>query len=226
MQGRPEATPMPSLDLCIVVTDRPAPTPGALAVAKAAVAGGASLIQLRVKERSTRDFVGIALQLKELLADKRVPLIINDRMDVALAVGAAGVHLGQDDLSVREARRVWPSGIIGASVSDRTEAVAAQTEGASYLGAGPVYPTKSKDDAGKALGIKTLGTITTKVDIPVVAIGGIGVENVAAVMAGGTAGIAVISAVADAADMEEATRQLKRSVLAAKAELGSRVSAS
>ncbi len=185
-------------------------------VARAALAGGATLLQLRDKQASARSLVETARRLVALARPEGIPVVVNDRVDVALAAGADGVHVGEEDLAVADARRILgPHGVVGASAGTVEEAVRAQREGADYVGVGPVFPTGTKPDAGAAIGLEGLSRIAGAVRIPVVGIGGITPDNAAEVVRAGAAGVAVISAVADAEDMVEATRRLRQAVDAA-----------
>lgn len=167
------------------------------------------MIQLRLKEESPRSLVEIARTILAMLPD--VPLIVNDRADVALAAGAAGVHVGIDDLAPALLRRVVPPGfIIGASVGADDEV--ARAAGADYVGIGPVYATGSKPDAGVAIGAARFAELAQRCALPAVAIGGITAERVPEVMAVGAAGVAVISALFGASDPTQAARAI-RSVL-------------
>lgn len=174
-----------------------------------ALKGGVTLLQLREKTASSRDFYQLAVRMKELAAAYRVPLIINDRLDIALAADADGLHVGQDDLPLDVVRRVLgPEKILGYSVATVTEAIYGEQKGADYLGAGPVYSTGSKADAGSPIGIDSLKLIKQSISIPVVGIGGIGNTNVMAVKETGVDGISVISAVMGSQDIEESARML------------------
>lgn len=178
---------------------------GLLARSQAAVRGGATMVQVRLKAVEPRGLVEVTRVLVQGLT---VPVIVNDRVDVALAAGAAGVHLGADDLAPAVARRIVPAGfIIGASVGDETEV--ADARAADYVGIGPVYPTDSKGDAGPAIGIARFHRLMTLCERPAVAIGGIAPDSVRAVIEGGAAGIAVIRAVIGAPDPEGAARALR-----------------
>jgi len=181
-------------------------------VARAAVAGGAKTIQLRDKEMGVRELVATAQELRELCARAGVTFIVNDRLDVALAAQADGVHLGPDDLPVAAARRALRGRerrfVVGASASTVEEAEQTVADGADYLGVGAMFATDTKPDAGAAVGPERLTEIRRVVSVPLVGIGGITVENVAEVMQAGADGAAVISAVTRADDMEEAARQL------------------
>lgn len=198
----------------IVVTD-----PGCgegreiVGVVRAALRGGVPAIQLRGKDQPAREQVALA---RALLAETRAAgalLFVNDRLDVALASGADGVHLGQDDLPVEAARRIVPAGfLVGISAETPELARAAERGGADYVGTGPVFATGSKADAGEAVGCGRIAEVAAAVRIPVVGIGGIDGTNAAAVVASGAAGVAVISAVMRAADPEQATRDLLRAV--------------
>lgn len=174
--------------------------------ATAAVAGGATMIQLRLKDESARVLVEIARALSEALPG--VPVLVNDRADVALAAGARGVHVGVDDISPAALRRVVPPGfIIGASVGDDDEI--GRAAGADYVGIGPVFTTGSKADAGFAIGASRFGELARRCGRPAVAIGGIDAESVAAVVAAGAQGVAVISAIFAAPDPTQAARVLR-----------------
>ncbi len=174
-----------------------------------AVAGGASLIQLRGKKWTSREFLDRGIQAVRLLRPQKIPLIINDRLDIALACDADGVHLGQDDIPLPYARKVLGKNkIIGISVAAPNEARAAEMAGADYLGAGPVFATLSKKDIGPVLGLEGLREIRQAAKIPILAIGGISATNAAEVIRAGADGVAVISAIAGAADPKKAANEL------------------
>lgn len=177
-----------------------------------AIEGGVTMVQLREKTASSRDFYHLALALKEVTTSYHIPLIINDRMDIALAVDADGLHLGQDDLPIKAARRfLGPDKVLGISVGNVQEAVLAQEEGADYLGAGAMFATGTKPDA-ELVSLEELKKIKESVIIPVVAIGGIKKENAAQVMLSGIDGICVVSAILAAGDFRMAARELKETV--------------
>jgi thiamine-phosphate pyrophosphorylase len=180
-----------------------------LDVAQAAIEGGATVIQYRGKDRSSFQAYEEAEKIRALCRERGIPFMVNDRVDIALAVKADGVHLGQEDLPIEKAREIFPAGFIGASVRTVEEAVEAEEKGANYLGVGPIFPTISKEDAGEAIGVEELRRICQATSLPVVAIGGINIENLRDVIMAGATGIAVISAVALADDMIEATRSLR-----------------
>lgn len=178
-------------------------------MAEEALLGGASMIQLRVKNASARHYIELAMRVKAVTGRCNVPLIINDRADVAFAVGASGVHLGQSDLPIEYARLILGrDAIIGVSVQTVEQAKEAERQGADYLGAGPVFPTISKEDAERPIGLEGLRAICAEVGIPVIAIGGIYAHNAKEVMSAGASGIAAISAIFGADDIEAATKEL------------------
>lgn len=176
-----------------------------------AVRGGATVVQLRAKNLSSRDFLELGLRTADLLARMGIPLLVNDRVDITLACGAAGVHLGQEDVTVPQARKLLgPDRIIGVSVNTTQEALHAEREGADYVGAGPAYVTATKETALSVLGPEGIDQIKRAVRIPVVAIGGIGAANAAALAVAGADGIAVISAVLGAPDARRAAEDLRK----------------
>ncbi|MCX5821657.1 MAG: thiamine phosphate synthase [Deltaproteobacteria bacterium] len=173
-----------------------------------AIRGGATLVQLREKEISSKDYLELAQRVKEVTDRHDIPLIINDRIDIALAVDADGVHLGPEDLTVPLARKLLGVGkIIGASAASVDEALLFQAQGADYLGVGAVFPTATKRGTEK-VGLEDLRGIKSAVHIPVVAIGGINAENAKPVMETGVDGVAVVSAIMAQTDIREAARQL------------------
>ena len=178
-------------------------------ITRLAIAGGADTIQYRQKSGSTREMIEIARNMKRLCSEAGVVFIVNDRLDVAIAAEADGVHLGQDDFPIPMARELLGEGrIIGGSAATLDEARKCLSEGADYVGFGPVYPTSSKDDAGPVSGIDILKQVVEIIPLPIIAIGGVGAENIPDVMRAGARGIAVISAVCCQDDPEEATRAL------------------
>ena len=178
-------------------------------ITRLAIAGGADTIQYRQKSGSTREMIEIAQDLKQLCSEAGVTFIVNDRLDVAIAAEANGVHLGQDDFPIPMARQLLGEGrIIGGSAATLDEARKCLSEGADYVGFGPVYPTSSKDDAGPVSGIDILKQVVEIIPLPIIAIGGVGPENIPDVMRAGARGIAVISAVCCQDDPEGATKSL------------------
>ena len=177
------------------------------ALAQMAVAGGADAIQFRQKEGSTRALIETAIAVKNACGD--VPLIVNDRVDVAIAVEADGVHLGQDDFPIKKARDLLgKDAVIGGTAKTLVQARQCVADGADYIGFGPIYATGSKADAGMVRGLEDLREMVSGVNIPIIAIGGIAIENAGEVMRAGAHGIAVISAVCCQFDPTEATQRL------------------
>jgi thiamine-phosphate pyrophosphorylase len=203
-----------------LITDRRAAGGRSLLdVVRAAIRGGASVVQLREKAATTREMVELGQALHEITRPAGVPLIINDRLDIALTIGAEGVHLGHDDMPVALARRILgQEGIVGASPESLEEGRQMEQAGADYLGVGDVYGTPSKPDAGTPIGIAGLAEVIRAVSIPVVAIGGITPDNARAVIEAGAAGVAVISAVMSAPDPEAEARRLQAVVRAGRKE--------
>ena len=179
-------------------------------LAEEALKGGATVIQLRDKEKSGRELYKIGVKLREITKKYGGLFIVNDRLDIALAVGADGVHLGMNDLPISVARRIAGNNfIIGASVSSPEEAILAEKEGADYISAQSVFETSSKEDV-MVIGLEGLKAIVKVSSLPVIAIGGINRDNVRDVMKTGVKGIAVISAVVSKEDVRSATEELKK----------------
>jgi thiamine-phosphate pyrophosphorylase len=182
-----------------------------LALAELAIAGGADTIQLREKRAETREMIRVADQIQALCKRAGVTFIVNDRVDVAIASHADGVHLGQNDFPIPLARSLLgEKAIIGGSAGNMEEARRCVLEGADYIGFGPVYFTTSKEDAGPAGGLDLLKQVVKEIPLPIVAIGGITRENTPLVIQTGVHGIAVISAVCCQTDPTEATQCLRR----------------
>lgn len=180
---------------------------------RAALRGGATAVQLRDKSGDIREMLELGRALLELTRAAGVPLIVNDRADVALALGADGAHVGQDDLPALDVRRlIGPERILGVSAGTVDEARQAQADGADYVGAGDVFGTPSKPDAGPPIGLSALAEIARAVAIPVVGIGGITEANAASVTEAGAAGVAVISAITRSSNPEDAARRLRETL--------------
>lgn len=193
-----------------LVTDRGIASERSLEdVVLAAVRGGVTAVQLREKECSTREYIELGRRLKMLLAPFGVQLIVNDRVDVAMAVGAAGVHIGQSDMSYADARALLgPDAVIGLSVENMEHAAEAELLDVDYLGVSPVFATPTKTDTAPAWGLDGLRHLRAASRHVLVAIGGIDAANAADVLAAGADGIAVVSAICGAADPERAAREL------------------
>lgn len=180
---------------------------------------GVTAVQLRAKECSTATLVQMARTLAANCRRRGALFIVNDRLDVALACGADGVHLGPDDLPLAAARAIaGPHFVIGASAGTVEEAVAAEAQGADYLGVGSVFHTLSKEDAGSPIGVEGLRQVVQATPLPVVAIGGITAENAAFTLVAGAVGVAVIRAVWDAPEIERAVSGLRKTLEAIRAE--------
>lgn len=195
-----------------LVTDAPERyEAGLLAGVEAALAGGVGVVQYRATSGSRRSHYETARQLRALLRNRRVPLIINDQVDLALAVEADGVHVGQGDLPAEIVRRlIGPDRLLGLSITEaaQVDAVAASAA-VDYLGVGPVFATPTKSDAAPAIGLEELERIVRRARLPVVAIGGIDATNAAAVYATGVAGLAVVSALSRVSDPSAAAAILR-----------------
>lgn len=184
-----------------------------LLVVEAACRGGATIVQLREKDRSTREYMELARATHEITTRYGIPLIIDDRVDVALAVGAEGVHVGQSDMPVRDARRLMgPERIVGATTKTVPQALEAFEQGADYLGCGAIYPTTTHVKT-VITPVETLKDVVKAVPIPVNAIGGLNKDNIYVLKESGIAGICAVSAIMKSADPESATRDLKKAFL-------------
>ena len=195
--------------LCLV-TDRAILSAPTLAEAvEQGIAGGVTMVQLREKNAPGSEIYALAVELKAICDKSGIPLIINDRADIALAVGAAGVHVGQSDLPARAVRRMLGEAcILGVSATSVQEAVQAQADGADYIGVGAMVPTGSKADA-KIVDLETLAAIRAAVSIPVMVIGGLNAGNLPPFMHVGADGVAVISAILAQADIRSAAADIR-----------------
>jgi thiamine-phosphate pyrophosphorylase len=173
-----------------------------------AIQGGVTLVQLREKSVSTREYLELAYRVKEITTHYHIPFIINDRLDIALAIDADGLHIGQDDLPLTKAREIFPDKLIGVSASTLEEALLAQQQGADYVGVGAIFSTQTKTDAAE-VSLQQLELIKKSLTIPVVAIGGINENNLHQVMAKGIDGVAVVSAILAKADILETARHFQ-----------------
>lgn len=195
-----------------LVTDQPALRGRSLTdVVRQAVQGGVTCVQLREKSANTRDFVALACALGALLKPRGVPLVINDRVDVALACGAQGVHLGQSDMPPALARQLLPPEVfIGLSVENLDDVQSAVHQPVDYLGVSPVYATSTKLDTAPPWGLDGLRQVRAMTALPLVAIGGIHLHNARAVIDAGADGLAVVSAICSADDPLNAARAFRR----------------
>jgi thiamine-phosphate pyrophosphorylase len=198
-----------------LVTDRELSKIPFYEMIKKAVDGGVTVVQIREKKLSTREFIEEALEVKRII--KEIPLIINDRVDVALAVKADGVHLGNEDMPVDIARRILGKDfIIGASASSVEEAKEKERMGADYIAVSPVFSTPTKPDAGPPLGLEGIKEMRRVVKVPLIGIGGINKENVLDVIRSGADGVAVVSAIVSSDDPERSAKELRELIREAK----------
>ena len=198
----------------LVVTDAQLAAPRSVTeVVRATLEAGARSVQMRNKGDSARALAELGRELRTLTREHGALLFVNDRVDLALAVEADGVHVGPQDLPVAAVRSITPPGfLVGRSADDPGVALRAVAEGADYIGCGTVYATTTKADAGKVIGLEGLAAVARAVPVPVVAIGGITVERAGEVVPTGAAGVAVVGAVMSAADPGEAVRRLLRAL--------------
>jgi thiamine-phosphate pyrophosphorylase len=207
----------PDYSLYICTDTKLAGERGNLAAVKLALEGGATVVQLREKEMSTRGLIELGAAIQQLCREHGALFIVNDRVDVALALDADGIHVGQDDMPCLDARRlVGPEKIVGVSATTLDEAIRAARDGADYLGVGPVYYTGTKLDAAPVTGVALVAAAKRETGLPVVAIGGINAANAAEIVAAGADGVAVISAVLAASDPQAAAAGIREIVAGAK----------
>lgn len=200
---------MNSPDLSLyLVTNSSDDTEKFLNTIEEAIKGGTTVVQIREKTADTLDFYNLALKVKEITARYNVPLIVNDRADIALAIDADGVHVGQSDMPCEVTRRlIGEDKILGVSASTVEEARKAERDGADYIGTGAVFPTKTKDDADSVTK-EELRKIVESVDIPVVAIGGISLENAHELSGTGISGLSVVSAIMSSDNPKKSSQEL------------------
>ena len=200
---------MNNIDLSLyLVTDNSDDEEKFLKTIEEAINGGVTVVQIREKTADTLDFYNLALKVKEITTKYNVPLIINDRVDVALAVDADGVHVGQSDMPCDVARKlIGENKILGVSAATIDEAKKAEKDGADYIGTGAVFPTSTKDDA-PSITKKDLKNIVDSINIPVVAIGGINIENAKELKNTGISGLSVVSAIMSADNPKKASEKL------------------
>ncbi len=200
---------MKNLDLSLyLVTDKSDDVEKFLNTIEEAIKGGVSVVQIREKTADTLDFYNLALKVKEITQKYNVPLIINDRVDIALAIDADGVHVGQSDMPCDVTRRlIGEDKILGVSASTIDEAQKAQKDGADYIGTGAVFPTATKDDA-PSVTKDELKQVVESIDIPVVAIGGINLDNASELIDTGIAGLSVVSAIMSSDNPKKSSKEL------------------
>lgn len=200
---------MKNIDLSLyLVTDNSDDVEKFLNTIEEAIKGGTTVVQIREKTADTLDFYNLALRVKEITTKYNVPLIINDRVDVALAIDADGVHVGQSDMPCDVTRRlIGENKILGVSAATIEEAKKAQKDGADYIGTGAVFPTQTKDDA-PSVTKQELKEIVDSIDIPVVAIGGINLENAHELVDTGISGLSVVSAIMSSDNPKKSSEEL------------------
>jgi thiamine-phosphate pyrophosphorylase len=184
-----------------------------LEVLEAVIRGGAKIIQLREKEYQKKDLYHLALKFREMTAKDGVLLIINDHVDIALAVGADGVHLGQEDLPVQVATKLAPELLIGASTHSVEQALQAEKDGADYINIGPIFPTGTKEGAEGSLGTEAIAKISPSLEVPFTVMGGINEANIDQVLAQGARKVAMVTAITRAADIAAKVRSLKEKII-------------
>lgn len=183
-----------------------------LEVLEGVIQGGARIIQLREKEYHARDLYHLAVRFREITATAGILLIINDNVDIALAVDADGVHLGQEDLPLKVARTLAPDLLIGASTHSLEEAIQAQEDGADYINIGPIFPTKTKEEAQHFLGTDAIARISPHVEVPFTVMGGINESNIDAVLTNGARRVAMVTAITKAANIAERVSGLREKI--------------
>ncbi len=200
---------MKNIDLSLyLVTDKSEDVEKFLNTIEEAIKGGTTVVQIREKTADTLDFYNLALKVKEITAKYGVPLIINDRVDIALAIDADGVHVGQSDMPCDVTRKlIGENKILGVSAATIEEAKKAQKDGADYIGTGAVFPTQTKDDA-PSVTKQELKEIVESIDIPVVAIGGINLENAHELTDTGISGLSVVSAIMSSNNPKKSSEEL------------------
>jgi thiamine-phosphate pyrophosphorylase len=184
-----------------------------LEVLRAVIRGGSKIIQLREKEYGKRDLYNLALKFREITTRAGVLLIINDHVDIALAVDADGVHLGQEDLPVQVARKLAPELLIGASTHSLEQALQAEKDGADYINIGPIFSTQTKEGVESVLGPEAIATISPQINVPFTVMGGIREENIEEVLAKGARRVAMVSAITKAVDIAAKVKFLKEKIL-------------
>jgi len=212
MQPEARRNAFKQVDIYPVTCERLSNGRSNLEVLKAVIAGGAGIIQLREKECSGKKLYDLAVKFREITTKAGVLLIINDHVDIALAVAADGVHLGQEDLPLQAARQIAPDLLIGASTHSLAEAIQAQKEGADYINIGPIFPTGTKEGIERLLGPEAIAAISPEIDVPFTVMGGISESNIDQVLANGAGRVAMVTAITQAPDITAQVRALKAKI--------------
>lgn len=197
------------IDIYPVISSELTAGRGALAILRAVAAGGAKIVQLREKNQSDAEVYRLASEFRKVTRDYNMLLIIDDRLDVALAVGADGVHLGLEDLPIAEARKIAPKLLLGASAHNLEEAVMAQDDGADYVNIGPIYPTETKTLPFPALGESAIAEIAPKLTVPFTVMGGIKADKIKKLIGLGASRIAMVTEISLAEEPAAKIRQLR-----------------
>ncbi len=204
---------MEEFRLCLVTDEQAMMGRPFFEIVEAAVQGGVSLVQLREKNLETRAFLDRAFELKSLLSNYDIPLIINDRLDIALAVEADGVHVGQSDMPVELVRKLIPHDThVGLSIEKLAQGIEANDWDVSYFGIGPIYPTPTKMDASPAMGLAGITELKQHSDHFLMAIGGVNLDNIREVIRAGADGVAVVSAICSASNPEATAGKLRQMI--------------
>lgn len=205
-------TKIPEFDIYPVITERFCRNGSSVKTLKEVIKGGVKIVQLREKEKSKREIYKLALEFRKLTSDAGISLIINDHLDIALAVGADGVHLGQDDLPCKVARKLAPGFIIGVSTHSLKEALEAEKDGADYVNIGPIFPTTTKTGQ-KALGVGVIKKVSDKLRVPFTVMGGIKQTNIKEVVLAGAKRIAMITEITMAEDIPLKIKELRETII-------------
>jgi thiamine-phosphate pyrophosphorylase len=212
MQREARRNAFKQVDIYPVTCERLSAGRSNLEVLKAVIAGGARIIQLREKEYSGKKIYDLALKFREITTRAGVLLIINDHVDIAMAVEADGVHLGQDDLPLNAAKKIAPELLIGASTHSLPEAIQAQKEGADYINIGPIFPTGTKEGIKRFLGPEAIAAISPRIDVPFTVMGGISGSNIDQVLTNGARRVAMVTAITQAPDITAKVRALREKI--------------
>jgi thiamine-phosphate pyrophosphorylase len=209
MQKEARKAAFMQVDIYPVTCERLSAGRSNLQVLEAVIQGGAKIIQLREKDYPKRDLYNLALKFRKITARAGVLLMINDHVDISVAVEADGVHLGQEDLPVQVARKLAPELLIGASSHSLEQALQAEKKGADYINIGPIFSTTTKEGVGRSLGPKAISEISSQVRVPFTVMGGINEKNIDQVLAAGARRVAMVTAITKAADIASKVRSLK-----------------
>ena len=212
MQREARKNAFKQVDIYPVTCERLSNGRSNLEVLDAVIQGGARIIQLREKEYSGKKMYDLALKFREITTKAGVLLIINDHVDIALAVEADGVHLGQNDFPLKAAIKIAPELLIGASTHSLKEAIRAQKEGADYINIGPIFPTGTKEGIERFLGPEAIAAISPEIDVPFTVMGGISESNIDQVLANGAGRVAMVTAITQAPDITAQVRALKAKI--------------